>query len=291
LDSEPGYIYYDPEKLWRAREPKEMEKQYKLILSCDYFYVDSIGIYPLFNAVKGKNCYFLTNANEDILYYICGILNSKLGEYYRYETQIDNYERFPIRKIDFDDDKFNILVKETKSIHDLKSDYIKLKNGKTNFKSKFFNVKIITNLDFYPIEDENDYFELIYPKGLGVRDFIESPEISETDKTIIELNKDGLIISCKNEEISKFIFEKYFKDNYGYLSEMDLNINISQLDTKKFNSIEEEIINKISEIERKIDLTVYSIYFDINIIYKNGKILNEKEILSNKFVKKIEKTS
>jgi hypothetical protein len=123
LDSEPGYIYYDKDKLWRERDPNEMKKRYKLILSCDYFYVDSIGVYPLFNAVKGKNCYFLTNDNEDILYYISGILNSKLGKYYRYETQIDNYERFPIKKIDFNGDIFENFVKEIKDIHEIKSDY------------------------------------------------------------------------------------------------------------------------------------------------------------------------
>lgn len=287
IDSEPGFIYYDTEKLWRARDENEMKKQYKLILSCDYFYVDSDYVHPLFNAVKNKNSYFLTNTDEDILYYICGVLNSKLGWFYRLKTQIDNYERFPIRKIKGNQKIVNEIASKSKYIHQLKADYRKFQNGEANFTSDFFLNEIADKLGVYPIEEKNEHFKLEIPKGIGANYLIDDSKIDSDNPKIIVLNKDGLELNCKTEDIARMIYDIYIKDNYGDLNELDININLTQLDKKAMGQLIEIIEKEISIVEREIDLLVYALYFDIKVELKKGRIQNEKEILMNEKVREI----
>jgi len=298
------FIYYDKilEKLIHEKANKEerrasmwlrdenkLRKSYKLLIGAYYFYVDNKKYMLAQNCIDKKNLYFLNNNNEDILYYICGILNSYLGVFYRNKTQIDNYERFPIKNIKEHEQIFHYIVKEVKNIHKIKSDYLKLKNGKINFESDFFIKNISKRLKIYPIEEKNEYFNLNLPKGIGVKIFVNSPKISKENDRIIKLNEEGLELVCKNRDISKILFEHYFKDAYGDLNELDININITQMDDFKFNKIKNEISKKIRSIENTINILVYTLYFDIKIKYKNEKIFNEKEILSNKYVKNIEK--
>lgn len=85
------------------------------------------------------------------------------------------------------------------------------------------------------------------------------------------------------------IFKKYLKDAYGNLNELNININLTEMQESKFNKIKDEIQKEIELIEKNIDLFVYALYFNLKVKYKNGKILNKEELLSNKNVKKIER--
>ncbi len=157
--------------------------------------------------------------------------------FYRHKTQIDNYERFPIKKIEGNEEIFEYIVKEVKEIHKLKSDYYKFKKGNVEFESDYFIKNILPKLEVYPIEEPNKYFDLKVPKSLGSNFIVDSPHIYPDDGRVLVLNNDGLKIVCYNEEIAKMIFEKYFKDIYGDLHELDISINISQLDREKMHKI------------------------------------------------------
>jgi len=273
----------------RFRDEKKLSKLNKLIITAHYFFVDDEGRYPSLNCIDGKNTYYLLSEEEDALYYICGIMNSKLSQYYRKKTNIDNYERFPIKKSDKNKQIFDHIVTEVKNIQKLKSDCIKLEKVRVDFESDFFVNNVSKKLEIYPIEEKNEFFDLQIPKGIGTGLFIESSTISEDDKKVIELNKNGLKIVCKNEEIANMIFKKYLKDAYGNLNELIININLTEMQESKFNKIKDEIQKEIELIEKKIDIFVYALYFNLKVKYKNRKILNEKELLSDKNVKKIER--
>ena len=273
----------------RFRDEKKLSKMNKLVITAHYFFVDNKGRYPSLNCIDGKNTYYLLSEEEDTIYYICGIMNSKLSQYYRKKTNIDNYERFPIKKYDKNKQIFDYIVTEVKNIQKLKSDCIKLEKVRVDFESDLFVNKIFKKLEIYPIEEKNEFFDLQIPRGIGMRLYIESPTISEDDKKVVELNKNGLKIICKNEEIANMIFKKYLKDAYGNLNELNININFTEMQESKFNKIKDEIQKEIGLIEKKIDIFVYALYFNLKVKYKSSKILNEKELLSDKNVKKIER--
>lgn len=273
--------------MW-LRDEEKLKKPYKLLVGAYTFYVDDKKYMLAQNCIDKKNLYFLINENEEILYFICGILNSKVGKYYRYKTQIDNYERFPIKNIKGNQKLIGEISSKSKYIHQLKADYRKLKNGEAEFSSEFFIKRIKDNLKIYPIEEKNEYFELEIPTGFGTSHLIDEPEIVQDKQKIIVLNKDGLKLKCKTEEIARMIFDIYIKDNYGDLSELNININLTQMDKNAMGQLIKIIDHKINDVEREIDLLVYALYFEIKVGLKGGKIQNEKEILENDNVKEIE---
>ncbi len=285
-------LYYEPDLLLRPGIKNNKMRINKLIVfdkkstyTIKAVVTDRIIIPKSNNEVR---FYYSTNDDIDYLYYCCGILNSSLMKFY-YSGKMGN-RQFPIKKInDNNKDIYELLVQNIKQIHKITSDFQKLKIGKIDFESKYFINNIINELEVYPIEEKNKYFDLHVPKNIGSRLFIESPQISEKDDRIIKLNKDGLELICKDKNIAKILFEHYFKHAYGDLNELDIYINITQMDESKFNKIKNEISEKIRLIENKINILVYALYFDIKVDHKHGKILNEKKILSNKFVKAIEK--
>jgi hypothetical protein len=296
------YIYYDNTLLnilkneckksgssYNARfgDESKLTNKLKLIITAHHFYVDDEGRYPSLNCIDGKNTYYLIS-KEDELYYICGILNSKLGLYYRLKTQIDNYERFPIKKIKGNKKLVNEIASKSKYVHQLKADYRKFKIGDTTFDSKFFLDEIKNNLEVFPIDEKNEHFELEIPKGFGTSHLIDEPKIDTGKPKTIILNKDGLKLNCKTDDIAIMIYETYIKNEYGDLNELDICISITQMDKTKIQQLVEKIDKEIIFVAREIDLLVYVLYFQIDAVLKNGHIQNESEILKNSNVKEIE---
>ncbi len=140
----------------------------------------------------------------------------------------------------------------------------------------------------FPIDEKNEHFELEIPKGFGTSHLIDEPKIdSDNPKTII-LNKDGLKLNCKTDDIAMMIYETYIKNEYGDLNELDICISITQMDKTKIQQLVEKIDKEIIFVAREINLLVYVLYFQIGVVLKNGHIQNESEILENSNVKEIE---
>lgn len=294
------YIYYDENlfelmkekckqesKSYNARfgDENKLSTKNKLIISAHSFYVDTSARFPSLNCIDGKNTYYLI-AKDDILYYTCAILNSKLGYYYRKIKNIDNYEIFPIRSISETDPVFRLLVNEVKAIHELKSDNNDLKKGITQYISKYFKEKILPQLEIFSIEEPNKYFDLKIPPGIGANFFVDSPKISIYNDRVIELNDSGLIIECIDKETADFIFEKFIKELYGDIHELNVTINLTPIE--RITLIEKDIIKEINKIENTINMLVYSIYFKIPTSIVDGLLKNELDIKLNANVHEIE---
>jgi hypothetical protein len=265
------YIYYNPEyekiirdnlsKAFRYRNPDKMSKRYKLLIGSNNFYVDDDFRILDQNCINRRNLYFLVNENENILYYICAILNSKLSKYYRNETQIDNYEVFPIKDYKLIDDKLKTRIIElSKEIHLLYHDFNLFNKNISNYKSDWFLKNISSKSNNISILEGSEFWELSFSNDMVHDLYVSDAKIDEDNKTEIILNTETKII-CQSEEIAQKLYAKHLKHYDGDLSEKEITINLTEFnDENKYQVIKDSIENKIKEVEDEIDDLVFKIY-------------------------------
>ena len=285
-------VYYEPAIMSRPG-PKEVQMiANKLIVS------DKKSTYTI-NAVvtseviipKGNNqvrFYYTLNDTKEDLYYCCAILNSSLMKYFYTKRMGNRY--FPIRKItDANKEIYDHIVVKSKQVHEVKADYQKLLDGDTNFVSDYFNTEIRGSLEVYPLDSQNNYFELDFPPQLGADFSLDSPHLNPSNMREIILNSQGLVLKFRDEAIAEKVLARYLIDLSGDLNEQDIMINITFLNEERAASFKHRVDVVTTSLESEINVLVYGLYLSIPIIIVDQMIANPDSVLSNGLVQEIER--
>jgi hypothetical protein len=243
------------------RDESKIKNKYKLIVGANNFYVDDNSFVLSQNCINRKNLYFLVSDDEDILYYICAIMNSILSKYYRNITQIDNYEIFPIKDYNIINDKSKISIIElSKEIHLLYYDFNLFNKNISNYKSGWFIKNISPKSNNISILEGSEFWELSFSNDMVHDLYVSEAKINEENKTEIILNDETKII-CQSQEITNKLYTKHLKYYDGNLSEKEIIINLTEFnDENEYQILIDSIENKIKEVEDEIDDLVFKIY-------------------------------
>jgi len=284
-------IYYEPAIMARPG-PKEIQMIANKLIVFDQKSTYTISAVVTSEVIipKGNNqvrFYYTLKENKEDLYYCCAILNSPLMKYFYAKRMGNRY--FPIRKInDTNREIYDYIVAKSKQVHEIKADCQKLLVGDTNFVSDYFNTEILGGLEVYPLDSQNNYFELDFPSQLGADFTIDSPHLNPNDTREIILNSQGLVLKFKDEVIAENVLARHLKDLSGNLNEQDVMINITFLDEEQVATFKHRVDAITASLESEVNLLIYGLYLNIPIQIVNQKIVNPESILSNNLVQEIE---
>lgn len=260
------YIYHDRTILWRSRLKKkknnEINEKYKLFLREMrekreiYSLVTDELIIP---QDGGRFNYLICNEKLTVkeMYVLVALINSNVGQKIYKELGVG------VKDIEVPDleymsneikEKLYLLSLE---LHEIYSDYNKLKNKCYIFKSKYFENNIKSKAFNYDLSSNSPYWNIKYSNVLFVDYYVSE---SKLYNEIILLNS-NITIEMVSKEYAEKVYSKYLKDYNGDIRINNIVINdFDMLDEKEIFEIEKKIKNQINKLEDKINNIASKIY-------------------------------